>query len=59
MISANIFADQAEKLRAMEERGMAQVFIRLALDEAFKIQEKAAKKVAAKNKELLIDPDEC
>ena len=52
MISANIFADQAEKLRSMEERGMAQVFIRLALDEAFKLQEKAAKKVAAKNKEL-------
>lgn len=52
MISANIFADQAEKLRAMDERGMAQAFIRLALDEAFKRKADAAKRVAAKNKEL-------
>ena len=58
MISANIFADQAEKLRAMEERGMAQVFIRIALDEAFKRQADAAKRVAAKNKELGVDQEE-
>ena len=31
---------------------MAQVFIRLALDEAFKRQDAASKRVAAKNKEL-------
>ena len=42
--SVNIFADQAEKLRNMDERGMAQAFIRLALDEAFKLAEKARKK---------------
>ena len=57
MISANIFADQAEKLRSMEERGMAQVFIRLALDEAFKRQDAASKRVAEKYKELGIDPE--
>ena len=52
MISANIFADQAEKLRSMDERGMAQVFIRLALDEAFRRKEEAAKRVAARQKEM-------
>ena len=44
----NIFADQADKLRSMDERGTAQVFIRLALDEAFKFQERAKKKLAGK-----------
>ena len=58
MISANIFADQAEKLRAMDERGAAQVFIRIALDEAFRAQEKAVKRVAARQKKLGIDPEE-
>lgn len=52
MISANIFSDQAEKLRSMDERGMAQAFIRLALDDEFKRLENAAKRVAAKNKDL-------
>jgi len=41
MISANIFTDQAEKLREMKA---SQTFIRIALDLAFERMDKAEKK---------------
>lgn len=42
------WVDKAERLKALDGRGMAQGFIRLAIDEALKKQEQAAKRLLKK-----------